>query len=164
MSHILATLKGGSDTWLTPRHILGALGPFDLDPCAAKGQPRIATTEYTVDDDGLSKTWDGFVWMNPPYGRECGTWVRRLAEHGNGLALIFGRTDTRWFNEYVWGEADGVLFLVGRLSFSSIDGATGFPTGAHNAPAPSVLVAYGSTAADRLAKADLNGAYVEGWT
>lgn len=30
---------GASDVWLTPPEIVADLGPFDLDPCAAVGQP-----------------------------------------------------------------------------------------------------------------------------
>ena len=31
--------KGRSEVWITPPWILRALGPFDLDPCAADQQP-----------------------------------------------------------------------------------------------------------------------------
>ena len=31
--------RGASDVWLTPPEIIDAVGPFDLDPCAAPGEP-----------------------------------------------------------------------------------------------------------------------------
>lgn len=141
-----------SDTWLTPPHIIDALGPFDLDPCAAINQPwKTAEQHYTIEDNGLLKPWHGRVWLNPPYGRETGTWLARLAVHGDGIALIFARTETAMFFEYVWGMASALLFLEGRLHFHRIDGRRA----AANAGAPSVLVAYGRQNASHLAGAAL---------
>jgi hypothetical protein len=37
-SHTRA-FRGKTDCWLTPPEIIRALGPFDLDPCAAPSQP-----------------------------------------------------------------------------------------------------------------------------
>src|SRR4051812_36875613 len=85
-------------TWLTPPHIIEALGPFDLDPCAAP-DPRpwpTAKTHWGRHDNSLNRPWFGRVWMNPPYGpkTQIGSWMRRLADHGHGTALIFARTET----------------------------------------------------------------------
>ncbi len=131
---------GKSDTWLTPVHILTALGDFDLDPCAAIENPTWCAPEYfTVHDNGMSKPWHGRVWLNPPYGKETRHWLARLAEHDNGIALIFARTDTEWFFDHVWNEADAVYFIAGRLNFLFPNGRPS-PT---NAGAGSCLVAYG---------------------
>jgi hypothetical protein len=71
-----------SDVWLTPPFILDALGPFDLDPCAAVAQPwATAKRMLTVEDDGLAHEWDGRVWLNPPYGLVAARWLDRLARH-----------------------------------------------------------------------------------
>lgn len=108
-----------TDTWLTPPGIISALGPFDLDPCAApdpKPWPT-ATTHYTLPTDGLAQRWFGRVWLNPPYSREAVKWLQRLADHGVGTALVFARTETSWFVETVWRRASAVLFLHGRLHF-----------------------------------------------
>ena len=143
-----------SDTWLTPPHILDAHGQFDLDPCAAINQPwETASNHYTAADNGLSKPWHGRVWCNPPYGRETGKWLARLADHGSGTALIFARTETEMFFEYVWNRACAVLFIEGRLYFHRIDGK---PARA-NAGAPSVLVAYGDYDSEILATAAFTG-------
>ena len=100
-----------SEVWLTPPHILAALGPFDLDPCACM-EPRpwpTAATHYTRADNGLLRPWFGRVFCNPPYGGPAviGPWVRRLAEHGRGVLLVFARTETGWFQEGVWGGGIG---------------------------------------------------------
>jgi hypothetical protein len=151
--------RGGSDIWLTPPAIIAALGPFDLDPCAAP-DPRpwpTASAHFTAEDDGLSLPWSGRVWLNPPYGPETGRWLARLARHGDGIALTFARTETAMFHKYVWGVADALLFLRGRIHFHD---ATGRRVEA-NSGGPSVLIAYGSGNAARLESCGLAGAFIE---
>jgi hypothetical protein len=144
------------DEWLTPPHILKALGGFDLDPCAPIVRPwDTANCHYTVLDNGLMQEWFGRVWCNPPYGLEAAQWIDRLAQHGNGIALIFARTETRMFFEHVWRRADAVLFIEGRLHFHHVDGRPA----AANAGAPSCLVAYGALNATALKRCQL-GAFV----
>ena len=95
-SHQSASMK--NDEWLTPPHILQALGEFDLDPCAPIVRPwETAKNHFTINDDGLKQKWFGRVWCNPPYGLEAAIWLNKLAEHGNGIALIFARTETKMF-------------------------------------------------------------------
>lgn len=107
-----------TDVWLTPPHIIEDLGPFDLDPCGSTNPPwPTAASAFTKADDGLSKLWMGRVWMNPPYGKKMPVWMSRLADHGDGIALIFARTGTKMFHEYVWERADAFLFLKGRVFF-----------------------------------------------
>ena len=139
-----------SDTWLTPPEILRALGKFDLDPCAAPDPKPWSTAEhhYTLPTDGLTTPWFGRVWCNPPYSRATGTWLHRLADHGQGTALVFARTETSWFIDTVWERADAVLFIHGRLHFHHADGSRA----KHNAGAPSCLVAYGASDAAILAQ------------
>ena len=58
-----------TDSWITPKWIIEAFGPFDLDPCACNPQPwPCATRQYTESDNGLLLPWDGMIWMNPPCG------------------------------------------------------------------------------------------------
>jgi hypothetical protein len=48
------------DVWLTPPEIIEALGPFDLDPCAAINQPwPTAKNHFTLHDNGLVQPWGG---------------------------------------------------------------------------------------------------------
>jgi phage N-6-adenine-methyltransferase len=129
-----------SDCWLTPRSLIEALNPFDLDPCAMVHQPwRTAERMFTILDDGLTQPWVGPTWCNPPYSNPR-PWLAKLADHGDGIALVNAATGTRWFHDYIWDRADAVLFLKGRLTFCLPDGT---PAPASN-PSPSVLVAYGT--------------------
>lgn len=151
--------------WLTPPFILNALGPFDLDPCAAP-DPRpwpTAAVHWGHEDNALQRPWAGRVWLNPPYGPKTSIapWLRRMAEHGHGTALIFARTETVIFFETVWDRASAILFLRGRLCFYRKDGTLPrADTGGGNAGAPSVLVAYGDGDANRLQRSGLDGQFI----
>ena len=149
--------KMGKDEWLTPPWILKALGSFDLDPCSPENPPWIiAPVWYSKKVDGLSKPWFGRVYCNPPYGSETDRWLRRCAEHGNAIALVFARTETDTFFTCVWGKADGILFIEGRLFFHHVNG----DLAEANSGAPSVLIAYGKENARILEKCGIPGAYV----
>ena len=150
----------GKDEWLTPPEIIEALGSFDLDPCAPRIRPwDTAARHFTILDDGLAQPWSGRVWLNPPYGRETGRWLARLADHGNGIALIFARTETDMFFREGWKKARAMLFLRGRLHFHHVNGSRA-PA---NSGAPSVLIAYGDANAIALEHAGLAGAFLENW-
>lgn len=146
------------DEWLTPPFILEALGPFDLDPCAPERPPwKTAARSFSRRDDGLAQEWTGRVWMNPPYGKHTGTWLSRLAEHGDGIALVFARTETAMFFDQAWGEADAMLFIRGRLHFHHVDGTRA----SANSGAPSVLLAYGDRNVEALLESGIPGALVD---
>lgn len=127
---------------------------FDIDVCAPKGGlPWIpAKKVYSLDDDGLSQNWQGFIWCNPPYGKETAKWLAKCAEHGNGIALVFSRTDCKWFHESV-DRADGVFFMKGRIQFVDGNGLTGNSGTA----AGSMLVGYGEKAINTLLWMELLG-------
>lgn len=151
----------GTHVWLTPPEIVHALGPFDLDPCAAP-EPRpwpTAARHITPPDDGLHVEWEGRVWCNPPFGSYTGQWLGRMAMHGNGIALAFARTDTAMFHSHVFRKADAVLFLAGRPNFYRPDGTRA----KGNSGGPICLIAYGEANADALKTSGLRGAITETW-
>lgn len=156
-----ALRTGSSVEWWTPPHIFEALGlTFDLDPCApAGGVPWVpAKRALSIEDDGLTADWSGRVWLNPPYGREAAQWVDRLIDHGNGIALVFTRTDAAWAQRAMqW--ADGVCFVAGRLAF--VDGHQRTRKG-HNAANGSMLLGYGRRCAEAVRKSGLGIAYGRG--
>lgn len=150
--------EGKTNVWLTPPEILARLGPFDPDPCAAP-MPRPWATAKTMflfpEKDGLKESWFGRVWLNPPCGPHTIHWLGRLAMHGNGIALVFARTETEAFHRWVWPHIHAALFIKGRLHFHDLTGrrASG------NAGAPSVLLAYGMTNAETLSRCGITGQY-----
>lgn len=148
--------SGGADEWLTPIDVIDSLGHFDLDPCAAIDAPwDTASKHYTIADDGLRQEWEGRVWLNPPYS-QAAKWLARLADHGQGTALIFARTETRMWFEQVWLKASGILFMRGRLHFHYASGKRA----SANSGAPSALIAYGKADAEVLASERWPGHYV----
>jgi hypothetical protein len=127
--------------WYTPEWIFQRLGlSFDLDPCAPTGGvPWIpATNHYDIAADGLTSPWNGKVWLNPPYGKHTGDWLAKMHTHRDGIALVFARTDTKWFHEYV-AKGSAILFMQGRVKF--VDGLG--VTAGNGAGAGSMLVAWG---------------------
>ena len=135
--------RGATNEWQTPPDILAALGPFDDDPAQANSL------------DGFLRPWHGLVFLNPPYGPGIGEWLQKLSEHGSGVALIFARTETRWFIESVWKKARSLRFLYGRPHFY-LNGQRAVG----NCGGPLVLVAYGEEGDRRVRETTLAGMYV----
>jgi hypothetical protein len=79
-----------------------------------------------------------------------------MAKHGEGVTLIFARTETELFFETVWQKATAALFIRGRLYFHHVDGTRAVA----NAGAPSVLVAYGGNDAQVLFECGIPGQFV----
>jgi phage N-6-adenine-methyltransferase len=75
--------------------------------------------------DSLTCDWHsykGWLWLNPPYGRGIGKWVKKAYdEHLKGACIVMllpSRTGTKWFQNYVWNQPDVTIrFLAGRLKF-----------------------------------------------
>ena len=151
---------GKSQSWITPKWIIDALGPFDLDPCASDPQPwPCAKLSYAWADDGLARRWFGMVFLNPPFHRyEVGKWIARLAFHGNGIALVHAHTEAEWF-EPIWECADAIGFLKDRLYFHYPDGCR---AGA-NSGAPAVLAAFGAEARKRMDRSKIAMHLVTDW-
>jgi hypothetical protein len=147
MAHIEHPHQGITNDWWTPPELVQALGEFDLDPCAGVGQIPLAKRVYTLPQDGLIEPWKGRVWCNPPYGPNVGQWAERMAQHGNGIMLIFARTETRAWRG-IWEKAHGILLPARRITFLRPDG-----TKAKSGTAPSAFIAYGENNLDALREA-----------
>lgn len=143
--------------WLTPPELVKKLGEFDLDPCSPVEAPFLhAEHNFTILDDGLNREWFGRVYLNPPYGRGMELWIEKLKTHGDGIALIFARTETRLFFQHIWNDADAVLFVKGRIKFYHVTGIQGGTPGA-----PSVFIAYGKENAMALKNSGIEGKYLD---
>lgn len=132
-----------TDLWATPADFFsrynGKFG-FDLDVCAL---PENAKCErfFTPDQDGLKQEWNGVCWMNPPYGRGIGAWVKKAYEASQQGAVVVcllpARTDTAWWHDYC--TLGQIEFIRGRLKFGGSK---------NSAPFPSAVVVFGKPAND----------------
>jgi len=128
-----------TDEWATPDwlfHALNALYHFDLDVCATPENAK-CKHYFTKEQDGLSSKWFGNCWMNPPYGRQIGVWVKTAyqkivsGECHLVCMLLPARTDTAWRHDYCMkGE---ITFIKGRIKFGGAK---------YNAPFPSAIVVF----------------------
>lgn len=160
MSNMHQTSIGKSQVHLTTRWILDPLGRFKTDPCASDPRPwDCGEINYTAADDGLTKPWFGRTWLNPPFHRfQIAGWLRRMAEHNHGIALVHVRTETEWF-DILWQRASALFFLSQRVTFLKEDGSPQTivkPDSKHfgksaNSGAPVVLAAFGGLDCDLLA-------------
>lgn len=125
--------SSATDDWATPQATFDELDAefhFTLDPCASDANYKCATY-FTQADDGLAQPWaEHTVFMNPPYGRVIGSWIRKAYEESQlgatVVALIPARTDTAYWHDYVMrGE---IRFLRGRLKFGDAKASAPFPS------------------------------------
>lgn len=146
---------GATDEWYTPKHVFDALGCcFDMD-VASPGMVVTWWVPATVflTKNSLEDRWQGFVWMNPPFGGRNGLvpWLEKFFGHGNGIALVPDRTSAPWWQAYA-PRADLALFVSPKLKFIGADGNSG------NSPAQgTALLAKGSKAIEALRRAASRG-------
>ncbi len=141
MSNLAVHFSSEKIEWATPRDFFGELDKefaFELDVCALPENAKCARY-FTPEDDGLAQEWRGKCWMNPPYGREIGDWMRKAYESSQGgatvVCLVPARTDTAWWHDYA---ANGeIRFIRGRLKFGGAKA---------NAPFPSAVVIFRGSA------------------
>jgi len=117
---------GASVEWYTPAWIFERMAAtFDLD-VASPGMAAVPwiPARACITGESLTQMWHGFVWMNPPWGREIGRWVEKWAAHPEGVALVPVRTDTKW-GQAALLAADVTCFIAGRVTFLRPDGNEG---------------------------------------
>jgi site-specific DNA-methyltransferase (adenine-specific) len=95
---------------------------FDFDPCPLNERPKI---------DGLSIEWGGVNFVNPPYGRKIGEWIKKGVEQfQKGKVVVFlipSRTDTKWWHDYIM-YASEIRYIKGRLKFGNCKNSAPFPS------------------------------------
>jgi len=98
---------------------------FDLDVAAPVDGPCFvpANKSITKETDGLRSCWEGFVWMNPPFGRRNGVipWLKRFFDHGDGIGLVNALTSSQWFQEWL-PRSSTILFPQTKTKFIRPDG------------------------------------------
>lgn len=157
---IKGLMSSAKSDWQTPPELVSLVcdafgSPISLDPCTSADNPVRAFCAITKDDevDGLAEDWmrasgGGWIYVNPPYGRDIGRWTDKAVEEsvkepdGDGgeiILLVPARTDAAWWQRCA-PKADAVCFLKGRVRF--VDPATGERGGP--SMFPSALIYFGS--------------------
>lgn len=122
-----------TDQWATPQNFFDKLNAqynFELDVCADETNHKVEKY-YDEQDNGLIQPWAPYrCWMNPPYGRVIGHWMKKAYDESQLGALVVclvpARTDTAWWHNYAM--RGGVEFIRGRLKFGDSKNSAPFPS------------------------------------
>ena len=148
MSNAAVHFSSTTPEWATPQAFFDELHAefdFELDPCCTDDN-RKCRIWFTKAEDGLHWQWaPRRTFMNPPYGREIGQWMRKAYEESQLGALVVclvpARTDTAWWHDYA--KKGEIRFVRGRLKFG---GHT------NSAPFPSAVIIFRPSQLNRSAK------------
>ena len=107
--------------WETPSSVFNPLDAefhFQTDVCASELNHKCAHY-FSPEMDGLAQPWSGMCWMNPPYGREIGPWIKEAYDSacsGNAtvVCLLPVRSDNEWWKYVIQSE---LRFVRGRIKF-----------------------------------------------
>ena len=111
-----------------------------IDVCASDTN-HVLGSYFTAKDDWLNLDIHKDFFMNPPYSE-----ARIHMEHAYNcwkknnvdvLILVYAKTDTKWWHEYVEGQAE-VHFIKGRIKFLDHNAKLT----KHSAPYPSCWIIY----------------------
>jgi phage N-6-adenine-methyltransferase len=132
--------SSAKENWATPPDLFADLHRefgFALDVCAESWNAKLPRY-FTEADDALKQEWKGVCWMNPPYGRKIGHFMRKAYQSAQAgatvVCLVPARTDVRWwqFTHY----AAEIRWIIRRVRFLKDNGK-----GA-SAPFPSAIVVF----------------------
>ena len=138
MKKLKPLMSSESIEWETPDDFFTEMntlyGAFTTDVCATPENTK-CPVYYTKDTNGLTQSWAGVCWMNPPYGREIKAWMKKAYNESlrgvRVVCLVPARTDTVWWHDYaIKGQ---ITFIKGRLKFKGAK---------HSAPFPSAVVVF----------------------
>lgn len=134
-------MSSAKHDWETPDSVLNIVRSFcrhgiELDVCTGDHNPTGAERFYTETTDGLSQEWGELkvghlLWMNPPYGRQVGVWMKKWVsfepKFAHALALVAARTSNGWFQDAL-EKSNAVCFIRGRLAFRGANSCAPFPS------------------------------------
>lgn len=146
--------SGKSNEWYTPKYIFDALGcQFKTDAASPKNRKFChVPAEIFITKNSLSVDWEGFTWLNPPFGKrnEKAVWLEKMFVHGNGIVLTPDRSATDWWQDAAL-KCNALMQIRGKIKFIKPDGTLGEQPGNGT-----TLFAYGYDAVDALLRAHDN--------
>lgn len=154
----------GRVTYITPKWVTDALGPFHVDIAAAKDSYNKIGTRSNYygptesESCGLAATLrrSDFVWCNPPFGKANGEqdFMKKMSEHNNGILLVPSKVCGIGFHTHIFPRAAAILFWRGAFMFLDENGNDLLNFGGYQGV---TLVAFGSKALTRLRKLSQHG-------
>lgn len=157
----------GRVEFITPKWLTDALGPFDVDLCAARGSYNVIGRRKNYygptgsEDCGLAAKLrpKDFVWCNPPFGIKNGEaeFFKKMIAHGNGICISQCKVSSAYFHDFVWPNATGIFFFRGGFTFEDLDST---PRITFSGLSPSILTCLGPLAIARVQSANLRGRLV----
>jgi phage N-6-adenine-methyltransferase len=130
--------NSGENEWYTPSEYIesarNVMGSINLDPASSDKANKIvkAETIYTKEDDGLTKSWYGNIWLNPPYSQPLishfsNKLIEELSNIKQACILTNNASETEWYQQLML-RCDAICFIKGRVKFIDLNGdATGAP-------------------------------------
>lgn len=123
-----------TEEWETPAYVFLSLNKefdFQVDVCATSENTKCKIF-FDKSVNGLKREWSPFkCWMNPPYGRNISSWMKKAYEESQRGALVVclipSRTDTKWWHKWVMKSAE-IRFISGRISFGNSKQSAPFPS------------------------------------
>jgi DNA N-6-adenine-methyltransferase (Dam) len=128
----LINQDSGDVEYYTPEFVVEAvrqvMGCIDLDPasCAEANKTVKAVEYYTLEADGLTKSWYGHVFMNHPFSRMGNKpWIAKLVneyKYGNvvqACCICYASTSEGWFQPLFDYP---ICFLSPRTDYYDKDG------------------------------------------
>lgn len=119
--------KSKSVEYSTPSFIVSPLVKefnLQIDVCASENNHKLPKY-FTKEDDAFSKSWDGNCWMNPPFDRNLGKWVRKAHKetyrdneiNGTKVCLFPMRANTQWWSDVC--KDSEIRFINGEVNFNN---------------------------------------------
>lgn len=118
---------GATSEWYTPPYVFEALGVrFDWDVAMPDPVLRWIPADGSIYANSLEFRWEGFIWMNPPFGGRNALipWLEKFTAHGNGVCLVPDRTSAPWWQTFA-PKMHRILFVSPKIKFIGRDGNPG---------------------------------------
>lgn len=144
--------------WYTPEEYIqpfrDMVGGIDVDPASCEFANRQVKAKkfYSIDQDGLTKTWKGNVWLNPPYGSGAvEPFIDKLIQEiesgrvSHMAVLVNNATETKWFQRLL-ANVQAVCFLASRIKFLK-------PSAEKNSPLQGQVICYAGNEPGRFSEA-----------
>lgn len=132
--NVLVSKYTGNEEWYTPKKYIdmarNVMGGIDIDPASNNFANLTvnATTYYTKEDDGLSKDWEGKVWLNPPYSSIISEFINKICNSNvEAVVLTNNSTDTKWYQQAAI-NCNAICFTSGRINFYNTEQKKSSPT------------------------------------